>query len=171
MSIWRWTSLLLACVVFGALLAGACGCGAPQGTNLGAVPPNVTLDSLEGSEPVSLEALRGNVVLLDFWATWCGPCRETMPILEGFHREFGKEGLVVIGISQESKSTVEKFEKTSSTTYRQAIDTDGEANRIFGVNAIPRAFLLDREGRVVWTGHPGDEDELRKAILNVITKS
>ena len=109
--------------------------------------PDFALPDLEG-RTVSLEGLRGQVVLLNFWATWCLPCREEMPLLEKLHRELGPNGLVVLGVNyRESAAAVRAFLKAHGLTFPVVLD-DGEAAKRYAVYAIPVTFLIDRQGKV-----------------------
>ena len=95
---------------------------------------------------------KGKFVLIDFWATWCGPCRRAIPELNKFQGEF-KEDLVVIGISDESKATVNKM-KTPVMDYYSAIDTKERLEKRYKVKGIPHCVLIDPKGIVRWEGYP-----------------
>jgi thiol-disulfide isomerase/thioredoxin len=106
---------------------------------------------------VSLRDLRGRPVLIDFWATWCGPCRKTMPEVERIHRKYGAN-LQVLGINLEGRTPeVLAFLDKAGYSFRVLFDEgnfeSGTASR-YGVRSIPRTFLLDREGRILFAGHP-----------------
>lgn len=94
----------------------------------------------------------GKFILIDFWATWCGPCKEAIPDLNRFHKEF-KENLVVIGISDEPKHKVEG-QKIPSIEYYNAIDTKERLNNAYGIRAIPHCVIINPQGIVVWEGWP-----------------
>jgi len=121
-------------------------------------------------KPLTLDSFKGKVVLLDFWATWCAPCRKSMPDLEALHAKFGSRGLVVLGVSIDEAKAQKKAKELVAKKkfgYRFAFDrADDPAWARFGVQAIPAAFLLDAEGRIVaqWTGIPGDPAEMEAAI-------
>lgn len=130
---------------------------APQGAELvtrfgpqpltGKPAPDFTLTSLDGKS-VTLSQLRGGVVLLDFWATWCAPCRAAMPHLEKLHQEFGGKGLTVVGVSNEDRATVEAFIKAQNVTFTILLDPRHVTDRAYRVVAIPRTLIIDREGKV-----------------------
>jgi cytochrome c-type biogenesis protein len=106
---------------------------------------------------VSLRDLRGRPVLIDFWATWCGPCQRTMPEIERLHRKYGAR-LQVVGINIEGRTPeVLAFVDKGGYSFRILFDSGnfraGTASR-YGVTSIPRTFLLDREGRILFAGHP-----------------
>lgn len=113
----------------------------------------------------SLEELRGQPVLLEFWATWCPPCRQTMPHLNKVHRELGGKGLVILSVSDEPRDKVRSFVR--SMKLRFPIAAECRSNYDYGVKSIPRAFLIDPNGKIVWEGHPMDpewEDKARAML-------
>jgi thiol-disulfide isomerase/thioredoxin len=109
--------------------------------------------------PPAIEELRGKVVLLDFWATWCSPCVEKMPQVEALHQKFGKRGLVVIGVHSAGRSDkAGPFVKDKGITFPVLIDS-GETARRYAVEAAPVYFLIDKSGKLVWGfshNPPGD---------------
>lgn len=120
--------------------------------------PNIAFEPLgTGFQAADLKALRGKVVLLDFWATWCGPCRVSMPFMEKFHVQYHDKGLEVIGISQEPRQIVTQFRTSNPYTYPMVLDPGGVANRTYNVEAIPTTIVVDRRGRIVFraTGFDG----------------
>lgn len=117
--------------------------------------PAFTTRTVTG-RPLSLASLRGKVVLLDYWATWCGPCRMATPTLESLHKQFGAKGLTVVGMSVDDPSTVAQvkpFIKQMGITY--TITNSPHANSVaahaYNAAAIPSQYLIDRKGRVRWS--------------------
>lgn len=109
--------------------------------------PDFVLTSLSGQR-VTLSELRGRVVLLDFWATWCPPCRTAMPHLEKLRQEFGEKGLTVLGVTTEDADTVEPFIREHKITFPILLDPQGSSTRAYRVTGIPRTLIIDREGKV-----------------------
>jgi peroxiredoxin len=93
--------------------------------------------------------LRGKVVLVNFWATWCPPCRKEMPDLEGLYQQFGAQGLVILGISDEDASKVEPFIRDRKITFPVLLDPGRKVNDVFIVEGIPKSFVYDRNGKLV----------------------
>lgn len=125
-----------------------------QGLNLSAYPPGAKPPEFSGhttdGQTVSLVSLRGKVILLNFWATWCLECRPEMPMFEQLHREFVAQGLSVIGINaREGTATIQKYAKELGLTFPLVLDPKGEINAAYGVIGLPTTFLIGRDGRAV----------------------
>lgn len=118
------------------------------------------LTYVKGS-PVAFEA--GKIYVVEFWATWCPPCRESIPHLTEIQKHYKDKGVVVLGISSESVGTVKPFveKMTDKMEYIVAVDTEGSVGKgymeAYNQNGIPTAFLVDGKGNVVWYGHPMGE--------------
>jgi thiol-disulfide isomerase/thioredoxin len=110
-----------------------------------------------------LPAMTGKFILLDFWATWSGPCLSTIPKLNAFQEKF-KDRLVVIGLSDETEQEVRNMSEPK-ITFSSAIDTQHRASRAFGVQRVPHAVLVDPKGIVRFEGHPGYLEERKLAAL------
>ena len=126
--------------------------------------PAFALKDLSDTE-ISTVTLRGRVVLLDFWATWCAPCRKSMPELQALHDKYSRRGFSVVGVSidEGGSAKVKKYVASKKLSYPIAMDS--EKNPVwdsFRVKAVPAAYLIDREGRIVaqWTGAPANARDL-----------
>ena len=103
--------------------------------------------ALAGGGTFRLAEQRGRVVLINFWATWCPPCREEMPALERLHRQHRAQGLVLLAVSIDADSTiVPPYVKTSKLTFPIALDPKAEVANKYGVRALPSSFVVDRHG-------------------------
>ena len=106
-----------------------------------------TLTSLDG-KTYTLAGLKGKIVLLNFWATWCPPCRKEMPDMEKLYTKYEAKGLTVIAVSDEDRETVTKFLAKNNYSFPIALDPDRKVNTAFAVEGIPKSFIFDREGRL-----------------------
>jgi len=107
-----------------------------------------TLKDLTGRE-WTLSQLRGKVVLVNFWATWCPPCRKEMPDLDALYNEFRARGLVILAISDEDTAKVQPFIAEHKYTYPILLDPGDKVNKLMAVEGIPKSFVYDREGKLV----------------------
>lgn len=120
----------------------------------GQAAPDFTLQTLDG-ETVSLAGYKGKPVLLNFWATWCAPCRLEMPELNKTAGDYADTGLVVLGVNQEEPANVvADFVDELGITFPQALDVDGEAGKAYGAYLLPITFFIDPDG-VVTAVHRG----------------
>ena len=101
----------------------------------------------------------GKPMVLEFWATWCGPCRKSIPHLNEIYKKYQEKGLLAVGVTDEDRPTVDAFLKKMEMNYSVAIDDDGALERSFGITGIPHAMLVDKTGKIVWEGHPLDLQE------------
>ena len=107
-----------------------------------------TLSDLQG-KPWNLKELRGKVVLVNFWATWCPPCRKEMPDLDALYLQFKTQGFVVLAISDEEAAKVSPFVAERSIHYPILLDPGRKVNDAFSIEGIPKSFVFDREGKLV----------------------
>jgi peroxiredoxin len=107
-----------------------------------------TLTDLSGKS-WTLRQLRGKVVLVNFWATWCPPCRKEMPDLEALYMRFSNQGFVILAISDEDAAKVKPFIIERNITYPVLLDPGRKVNELFEVQGIPKSFVYDREGKLV----------------------
>jgi thiol-disulfide isomerase/thioredoxin len=137
-----------------------------------AVPaPSFSLASRTGGQ-VSLADLRGQVVMINFWASWCGPCRQEFPALEQIYARYRPMGFTLVAINVESdQADAEKFLAATPASFPILFDPDNTVSGSYGVTAMPTTVLLDRQGRVRWLHRayqPGDEakyiEQVRAAL-------
>lgn len=133
-----------------------------------AVPaPDFTLPSRAGKN-VRLAELRGNVVLLNFWASWCGPCREEMPKLEALHKKYKDLGVRIVGVNLDTeRPQSEPLLKATGVTFTILFDVEGRVGEQYKVETMPSTYLIDRDGRIrfVHRGYrPGYENDYEKQI-------
>ena len=111
--------------------------------------PDFTLPAVDGSF-VKLSDYQGKVIMVDFWATWCPPCQEMIPVLSKLHKRFSKEGLIILGVSldKEGLGLLGSYVYENRIPYKVLMGND-QLKRDFGVVSIPTLFMIDREGRLV----------------------
>jgi thiol-disulfide isomerase/thioredoxin len=146
---------------------------APQAASLepGARAPGVDAVPLQpGSARVSLERLRGRVVYVDFWASWCVPCRNSMPALDALARRHGERGFTVVGVNKDaSAADAERFLRRVPVGFSLVSDADDAIAGAFGVRAMPSGYLIDRRG-VVRRVHRGFTAETAVALEREIAE-
>jgi len=120
------------------------------GPNIGYTAPDFELADLDGRMH-RLSDLRGKVVLLNFWATWCGPCRIEMPTLQALHEDLGGRDLQVLAVAGdlEGERLVRPFMEELGLTFPGLLDASGKVQDLYFVNALPMSFLMDRNGVIV----------------------
>ena len=141
---------------------------APSVSRTAAAAPDFTLEDLSGNT-FSLSGMRGRTVLLDFWASWCGPCRSEMPVLERLHRQFAGQGLLVVGVNvDEPRETAARFIEQQGYTFTVLLDRRQEASMLYNARALPTLVLVDAEGNVKAYGRgTRSEAELRADLRRV----
>ncbi len=136
------------------LLTAALASPATAAVSVGQRAPEISATDWLNAPRLSLAKLRGKIAVVEFWATWCPPCRATIPHLIELHEKYGDKGVVIIGLTDEPKSKVEPFAGQMGMTY--AVGCGSQSKGVYGVRGIPHAFVVDVAGKVVWRGHPGD---------------
>lgn len=161
-----------------AILALAGAASAQETLKVGSPAPGLDIKSWVKGEQTSLQA--GNVYVVEFWATWCGPCRASIPHLTELQKAYGDEGLTIIGVSTDDQKTVDKVpgfvrSQGDKMSYTVAIDREGATQRAWMAAAnkqgIPCAFVVDRKGKIAWIGNPHPQanegfDETLKQVMS-----
>src|SRR5947208_3131731 len=130
-----------------------------------AAPPIEASKWYNSKGPVSMTNLRGRVVVIDFWATWCMPCRAVQPRIIELHHELAGKGVVFMGLTDEAESKVGPFIKKDKTPY--IIGAGSMSRERYGIKTYPTAVVIDPEGKVVYKGHPADP-KLKETILSTL---
>lgn len=135
--------------------------------------PLIPLNS-NSSQAMSLGSLKGKVVLVDFWATWCVPCRASFPIYEGLHKKYASQGLVIVGVNNEDDAeAVKNFYTNLEITFLIVKDENNALGKLMNPEKMPTSYILDRQGSIVYT-HPGffsgDEVEIEQKIKEVLAR-
>jgi peroxiredoxin len=141
---------------------------------VGAPAPAWTKVSALAGAPSSIAQLRGRVVLVDFWASWCGPCRALAPRLSALKDKFGAQGLTVVGITTDDAEKATVFAEKHQMRYGIVVDKDGETSRAYGVSALPTMLLVDKKGvvRDVFIGYdPTGDTRVETALKTLLAET
>jgi cytochrome c biogenesis protein CcmG/thiol:disulfide interchange protein DsbE len=152
------------------------GCAPERGPVVGEPAIDYAAPTLEG-QSVSLESLRGKVVLLNLWATWCVPCRTETPYLQAIFEEYGPHGLEIVGVSQDvgdARGDIESFVAEYGVTYTILHDPEMRGLDLYRVFGLPGSFLIDRDGVLRWMQYgPIREDDpiFHRALEDVLSRA
>jgi cytochrome c biogenesis protein CcmG/thiol:disulfide interchange protein DsbE len=176
----RWTLIILAVALFGAAwtflsrlpAAATTGEAPPPGPREGFSAPDFTLDSLGGGQ-VTLSDLRGKVVLVNFWASWCPPCRAEMPAIGKVYRSHKDLGLEVLGVNttnQDSQTSAAAFVQEVGVTFPILFDRNGAVSAGYTLQGLPTSFFIDRKGviRSVVVGGPMSEALIQSKVEDLL---
>ena len=133
--------------------------------------PQFTLDARGGSQ-VNLAQYKGQVVMLNFWASWCGPCRQEMPLLEDIYKKYNKLGFTLIGVNVEPDSkAADDWLKQTPVSFPILYDKNSKVSQLYDVSGMPSTVIIDRKGNLRYLHHgykPGDEGEYLNNIRAMI---
>lgn len=154
--------LLIRSTAFAATLAVTSLVGASS-----SLAPSFALPSRSG-DMVSLDKLKGQVVMLNFWASWCGPCRQEMPLLDQMHKRYSSLGFTLLGVNVEANTRdAEKWLTQTPVTFPVLFDKENKVSKLYDVNAMPSTVFIDRKGNVRYL-HRGYKNGDESEYLNQI---
>ena len=158
---------ILAVIVLSLFLSGQ----VQSSVKLQEAAPDFTLKSLEGPN-LRLEEYRGQVVLINFWASWCGPCRQEMPILDRLHQRYEDTGFAVLGVNVEGEAApAQEIVDKTNVTFPILIDDGQKVSDMYNLQAMPTTVVVDRDGvvRYIHPGYkPGDEAKYVEVVKKLI---
>jgi peroxiredoxin len=135
--------------------------------------PDFTLKSADG-QTVSLAQFKGDVVMINFWASWCGPCRQEMPLLDSIYKQYKDMGFTLLGVNVEPHaSSANAWLKKTPVSYPILYDPNSQVSQLYQVQAMPTTVIVDRKGivRFVHNGYlPGDENQYMNSIRALIVQ-
>ncbi len=163
-------SIFASCLLLGCALAGT-GCARPVKKTSGKAAPEFNLKDASG-QTVHLSDYKGKVVLLDFWATWCGPCKIEIPWFIEFEKQFKDQGFAVLGVSMDEDGwgAVKPYVARMKMNYRVLLGTDQVSASYGGLDSLPTTLLIDRNGSIAST-HVGvsmGKEEFKNAIVQLL---
>jgi thiol-disulfide isomerase/thioredoxin len=157
-----WSRLALASL----LATGFLGVASAPGLKTGQVFPDLATFELEGKLP---ETLKGKVVLVDFWASWCDPCKESFPVMEELQKQYQERGLLIVAVNvDESRSDMDDFLKKHKASFVVVRDAKHKLVEQTGIATMPSAFLIDRDGKVRFMHSGFHGAETRKKYVEQI---
>lgn len=145
-----------------AMGVGLTGCSS-TGAEVGNTAPELKLETLADGKPVKLSDFAGKVVVLDFWATWCGPCLKAMPKLAEIQESYGDK-VQVLAVSSEDKDKLKKFLSTNRLPLKFVRDPFTLTTEKYGVSAYPTTFVIGKDGKIAWKSLGMDEEGLQTAL-------
>jgi cytochrome c biogenesis protein CcmG/thiol:disulfide interchange protein DsbE len=169
--------ILIAVLLLGVVL-GAAGCGNAAGSAsapvIGSPAPDFALKTPDG-QTVSLDSLKGHPVLLNFWATWCGPCRQEIPFLQDLSTDPARldRGLEMVAVDvKETAQTVQGFQQTYGMTYRVLLDSKGQVANLYNIKGVPMTYFIDKDGiiKYVKLGAFSTKKEIEQTLDKTIMK-
>ncbi len=177
-----WTFISIAILALGAAWIWV-SAAPPGGTTGGEIPapaegflaPDFTLDTLDGTQ-ITLSDLRGQVVLVNFWASWCPPCRTEMPAMERVYQDYAGQGFVILAVNATNQDSVEaarQFVAEQGLTFPILLDSSGSVSALYQMRSLPTSFFIGADGIIdeVVIGGPMSEALLRTRIENLLTEA
>jgi len=142
-----------------------------QAENLSGAAPDFTLRSNLGKN-LRLEDFRGEVVMLNFWASWCGPCRQEMPLMDEIYKKYKKLGFTILAVNvDEDSADADRFLKSVPVSFPVLYDNDSKTSELFDIDAMPTTVMIDRDGnkRFLHRGYKsGYEEDYKKQVKQLI---
>ena len=158
--------------VLGSLVVSASLLAAPVGAGDASGPAAPFSLKSRGGQTVALGDLKGQVVLINFWATWCGPCRKEMPLLEQIQKKYAPLGFTMLGVNvEEDTRMMDTFLKDVPVSFPILLDPANGVSKLYSVSAMPSTVIVDRKGtvRLIHQGYqPGDESKYQDLIRQLI---
>ncbi len=166
---YKYSALSIKSIVFAMLLGVVA--GPLPAASLTGPAPDFTLKS-RGGENIKLSELRGQVVMINFWASWCGPCRQEMPLLDQLYQRYQPMGFTLLGVNVEEDSrAADKILKEIPVSFPVLYDKKNQVSESYQVRAMPSTFLIDRDGKVRYLHkgyQPGYEEEYQQQIRELV---
>jgi len=134
----------------------------------GFLMPDFSLEDLDGNE-IDVSVYQGSPLVLNYWASWCGPCRAEMPALERIHAEYAKDGLVILGINgtnQDNLKSVVEFIKQYQLTFPVLLDQNGHVGRLYQIQSLPTTFFINPDGTIADLVTGGMSETLIRSKIN-----
>jgi thiol-disulfide isomerase/thioredoxin len=151
-----------------------CGASSARAVEPGQAAPTFQAKALDGKSTLSLDSYKGQVIYLDFWASWCGPCAAALPAIDQLQKEFADKGFQVLAVNvDQDVKDARRFLSRRPVGYPSVADPTGSIPTSFDVETMPTSFLIDRNGVVQYVHkgfRSGDEEELRNHIQALVTK-
>lgn len=144
-----------------------------RGRFLNKPAPAISVTPLDSKTPITLDSHKGKVMVLDFWATWCGPCRRAMPHLDDMSKRLSKDGLVILGVTDEELDAVSKFSTETPVSYALALDPNRKAHGAYNISALPTIFIVDHKGvvrEVLIGGGKKNMDKLDATVATLLAE-